>query len=276
MTGEYSEGYNTSELMIVAGSRQLRNDDIAIIGTGMPFLASQLAKEYHAPDMTIVVEGGQYDADPSHVPYTVGDACLTNGAGLTGMLPMASVLLDNEMDVGFIGGAQVDEYGNLNSTVIGDYDDPAVKLPGSGGASPIAAHCKRTVIIMPQERRRFVDEVDFLTSAGYLDGPGAREEAGLPDGGPAALVSDMGVYSFDDETRQMVLESHHPGISVEEIREAVQWDLNVADEVTETEPPTEEEVEFLRDLDQEGFFLRRQEFLDRLNDLGEGFLQGDS
>jgi glutaconate CoA-transferase subunit B len=274
LTGE-ADDYNTSELMIVAGSRQLRNDDLAIIGTGMPFLASQLAKEYHAPDMTIVVEGGQYDADPSHVPYTVGDACLTNGAGLTGMLQMSSVLLSNELDVGFIGGAQVDKYGNLNSTVIGDYEDPDVRLPGSGGASPIAAHCDRTIIMMPQERRRFVEELDFLTSPGYLEGPGSRESHDLPGDGPDALVSDMGVYSFDDDTREMVLESHHPGVTVEEIHEAVEWDLKEAEKVGETEPPTTEEVEFLRELDQEGFFLRRQEFLDRLNELGEGFLQGE-
>lgn len=272
---EYADDYDMAELMIVAGSRKLRNDDVAIIGTGLPFLSAQLAKENHAPDMTVVVEGGQYDAQPDHVPYTVGDAGLTNGAGMTNMFATSSTLLNNELDVGFIGGAQVDKYGNLNSTCIGDYDDPAVRLPGSGGASPIAAHCKRTVIIMPQERRRFVDEVDFLTSAGYLDGPGAREEAGLPGGGPEALVSDMGVYSFDDETKEMVLESHHPGVSVDEIREAVMWDLKVADEVTETELPTQEEVQFLRDLDKEGMFLNRQEFLGKLNEVGDEFIQGD-
>ena len=270
-----AEDYTTAELMIVAGSRQLRNDDLAIIGTGMPFLASQLAKEYHAPDMTIVVEGGQYDAHPAHVPYTVGDACLTPGAGMTGMVQMASVLLRNELDVGFIGGAQVDKYGNLNSTIIGDdYHNPAVRLPGSGGASPIAAHCKRTVIIMPQERRRFVEELDFLTSVGYLDGDGSREDAGLPPGGPAALVSDMGVYSFDD-TGEMVLESHHPGIPVDEVREAVEWDLQVADDVSETETPTEAEVAFLRELDEEGFFLRREEFLEKLTAKADNLLLGD-
>ena len=272
---DYTDDYETAELMIVAGSRQLRNDDLAIIGTGLPFLASQLAKEYHAPDMTIVVEGGQYDADPSHAPYTVGDACLTNGAGLTGMVPMASVLLNNELSVGFIGGAQVDKYGNLNSTVIGDYDDPAVRLPGSGGACPIAAHCDRTIIMMPQERRRFVDELDFHTSPGHLDGPGAREKAGLPGGGPEVLVSDMGVYSFDDDTREMTLESRHPGISVEEIREAVTWDLAVSDDVTVTERPTEEEVSFLRHIDSEGFFLNRQEFIGELVEAGDDLIQGE-
>ncbi|MHB9287705.1 CoA-transferase subunit beta [Halobacteriales archaeon Cl-PHB] len=267
--------YNMAELMIVAGSRQLRNDDLAIIGTGMPFLAAQLAKEYHAPDMTIVVEGGQYDANPSHVPYTVGDACLTPGAGMTGMLGMAGVLLRNELDVGFIGGAQVDKYGNLNSTVIGeDYHDPAVRLPGSGGASPIAAHCKRTIVMMPQERRRFVEDLDFLTSVGYLDGDGSREDAGLPPGGPAALVSDMGVYSFDD-TGEMVLESAHPGISVDEVREAVEWDLQVGDDVGTTSKPTESEVSFLRELDNEGFFLRRQEFLEELSSRADALLTDD-
>jgi glutaconate CoA-transferase subunit B len=270
-----AEDYNTAELMIVAGSRQLRNDDLAIIGTGMPFLAAQLAKEYQAPDMTIVVEGGQYDADPAHVPYTVGDACLTPGAGMTGMLQMAGTLLRNELDVGFIGGAQVDKYGNLNSTVIGDdYHDPAVRLPGSGGASPIAAHCKRTVIMMPQERRRFVEDLDFLTSPGYLDGDGSREAAGLPPGGPEVLVSDMGVYSFD-ESGEMVLETAHPGIDVDEVRAAVEWDLQVADDVGTTERPTAEEVGFLRDLDQEGFFLRREEFLGKLTEKADPLLTGD-
>lgn len=270
-----ADDYNMAELMIVAGSRQLRNDDLAIIGTGMPFLAAQLAKEYEAPDMTIVVEGGQYDADPAHVPYTVGDACLTPGAGMTGMLQMAGTLLRNELDVGFIGGAQVDRYGNLNSTVIGeDYHDPAVRLPGSGGASPIAAHCKRTIIMMPQERRRFVENLDFLTSPGYLDGEGSREAAGLPPGGPAVLVSDMGVYSFD-ESGEMVLETAHPGIDVDEVREAVEWDLKVADDVGTTERPTAEEVAFLRDLDREGFFLRREEFLAKLTEKADPLLSGD-
>ena len=191
------------------------------------------------------------------------------------MLPMASSLLNDELTVGFIGGAQVDKYGNLNSTVIGEYDDPAVRLPGSGGASPIAAHCDRTIIMMPQERRRFVDDLDFLTSPGYLDGPGTRGELGLPGGGPEVLVSDMGVYSFDDETREMVLESRHPGISVEEIREAVTWELSVSDDVTVTERPTEAEVEFLRRIDAEGFFLDRQRFIGELVDAGEALIQGD-
>lgn len=264
--------YNMAELMIVAGSRQLRNDDLAIIGTGMPFLAAQLAKESHAPDMTVVVEGGQYDADPAHVPYTVGDACLTPGAGMTGMFQMAGTLLRGELDVGFIGGAQVDRYGNLNSTVIGeDYHDPDVRLPGSGGASPIAAHCKRTVIMMPQERRRFVEDLDFLTSPGYLDGDGSREAAGLPPGGPEVLVSDMGVYTFD-ESGEMVLESHHPGVAVDEVRQAVEWDLQVADDLGSTERPTEAEVAFLRDLDREGFFLRREEFLSKLTEKADPLL----
>lgn len=272
--GDYTDDYELRELMVVCGSRELRDGDLAIIGTGLPFLASTLAKRSHAPNLTIVVEGGQYDADPSHVPYTVGDSALTPGAGQTDMFSVAGVLQRGELDVGFIGGAQVDKYGNLNSTVIGDYLNPKVRLPGSGGANPISSRCKRTIIIMPQEKRRFVEEVDFITSPGYLTGPGAREEAGLlPGSGPSVLVSDMGVFRFDEETKEMYLDSYHPRAFVEEIREEVSWDLEVSPDVEETEKPTEEEIEFLRQLDSEGVFLRKEEFLRRLAREEDKFLK---
>jgi glutaconate CoA-transferase subunit B len=231
----------------------------------MPFLAAMLAKRTHAPRLTIVIEGGQYDADPTHVPYTVGDSSLTPRAGQTNMLGVTGALQRCEMDVGFLGGAQIDRYGNLNSTVIGEYSNPKVRLPGSGGAAPIASLCKRTIILMPQEWRKFVEKVDFLTSPGYLTGPGAREEAGLPAGsGPSAVVSTMGLFRFGAKTKEMYLDTCHPGVTVDQIKENVSWNLKVSRNVRGTEEPTEEEIKILRQLDMEGVFLKKQEFLKRI------------
>jgi glutaconate CoA-transferase subunit B len=161
------------------------------------------------------------------------------------------------IDVGFVGGAQVDKFGNINSTVIGDYEKPKVRLPGSGGGCEIAGLSKRIVIITPHEKRRLIEKVDFITSPGFLNGADARERAGL-GGGPSAVITTMGVLRFDGETREMCLASYHPGLSVDQVKQNTGWDLKVSQEVTETEPPTVEEVGILRkDLDPQGIFLKR-------------------
>jgi len=161
--------------------------------------------------------------------------------------------------VGFLGGAQIDKYGNINSTVIGDYEQPKVRLPGSGGGCDIAALAKRVILIAPHEKRRFVEKVDFVTSPGYLDHPAARDELNLT-GGPSAVVTTMGVLRFDDASKEMYLDSHHPGVSVEQIKENTGWTLKVSPSVKETEPPTEDQVAMLREkIDPEGYYLKREQ-----------------
>jgi glutaconate CoA-transferase subunit B len=160
------------------------------------------------------------------------------------------------VDVGYIGGAQIDKFGNLNTTVIGDYRNPKVRLPGSGGANDIGSLAKRTIIMMKQDRLKFVQKLDYVTTPGYIDGPGGRERAGLPRGGPACVISDMGVYRFDPQTKEMFLESYHPGLAVEETRKNTSWDLAVSPHVRVTKPPTKRELQVLRTkCDPEGIFL---------------------
>ena len=260
---KYSEDYTLIELMTVCGARELKDGEMVFVGTGMPFLAAMLAKRTHAPHLKFLCEGGQYDADPTHVPYSVGDPVLTPRAAQTGMIVVTFTLARGEVDVGFISGAQIDKYGNVNSTVIGDYFHPKVRLPGSGGANPIGSFCKRTVIIMLQEKRRFVEKLDFMTTPGYLTGLGAREETGLRSGGPVAVVSTMGTFRFDPLTKEMYLDTYYPGVTVDQIKENVSWDLKVSQTVHETEKPTVEEIKILRELDPEGIFLRREELLKR-------------
>lgn len=260
----YSDDYTLIELMTVCGARELKNGELVFVGTGMPFLSAMLAKKTHAPKLKYLCEGGQYDANPTHVPYSVGDPVLTPKAAQTGMFVVTFTLSRGEVDVGFISGAQVDKFGNVNSTVIGDYLHPKVRLPGSGGANPIGSFCKRTIIIMIQEKRRFVEKVDFITTPGYLSGPGAREKVGLPPGGPMAVISTMGVFRFDPLAKEMYLDTYHPGITIKQIKENVGWDLKVHPNVHETEKPTEDEIKILRQLDSEGVFLKREELFQKL------------
>jgi acyl CoA:acetate/3-ketoacid CoA transferase beta subunit len=161
------------------------------------------------------------------------------------------------LDYGFLGGAQIDKYGNLNTTYIGGtWDLPKVRLPGSGGANDVGSNCRHTIIIMRQEAHKFVDRVTFITTPGYLDGPGARERAGLPaDSGPIKVISQLGVYGFDDETKLMKLESIHPGVTIDQIRDSTSFDLEIPDEVPETVPPTPQGVALLRELDPTGMAI---------------------
>ena len=259
MAKQYAKDYSTAELMVTRAAKEIGDGEIVFVGTGLPMIASMLAKYTHAPDSVIVFEAGTVDSALLHLPASVGDSRCVHGASTCrGLFDIfATVLQRGFIDVGFLGGAQVDRYGNLNSTVIGDYHRPHVRLPGSGGAGDIACLSKRTVVIMLHERRRFPEQVDYLTSPGWVDGRGGRERAGLIRGGPVSVITNLGVMQFDEGTREMFLASHHPSISVEQVLENTGFELD-ASSVAETEPPTVEEISLLRDtIDPEGLFLRR-------------------
>lgn len=254
---EPADDYDPAELMVATAARELRNGESVFVGLGLPSVASTLAKRTHAPDIRMVYESGIVGANPTEdVPYAIAAPELVRGA--TSTVPMLEVfdtyLQGRRLDVGFLGGAQVDRHGNINSTVIGDYEDPDVRLPGSGGACEIACNVPRTLIVMPHERRRFPEEVDFLTSPGYVDGREGRADLGLP-GGPEAIISDKAVMRFD-ETGEAYVDQLHPGVEREQVQAATGWDLQFADDVGETRPPSRTAVRLIREeLDPEDVHL---------------------
>ena len=249
-----------SEIMTAAAAREIQDGDVVFVGIGLPNLAINLAQRTHAPNVQMVYEAGVYGARPSRVPVSIGDPCLVTGA--IQVLSMTETFLyylqGGRIDVGFLGAAQVDRFGNLNTTIIGsDYQRPRVRLPGSGGASEIAWHAKKTVVILSQDKKKFPEKVDFITSAGHLEGGDSRARLGAPGGGPERVITDLGVYGFHPESREMMLEKLHPGVSLEEVRANVGWPLRVAETLETTPLPAEEELRLLRtELDPAGNYLR--------------------
>ncbi len=252
--------YTNAELMVVAAARELTDDDTVLVGIGIPNLACNVAKRTHAPNLRMVYESGTVGSNPSSPPLSIGDPNLVTGA--LAVQPMIEgfeyYLQAGRLDVGFLGGAQIDKYGNINSTVIGDYEDPIVRLPGSGGACEIAGHVDRTLVVTPHSERRFPEEVDFVTSPGYVGGREGRRELGL-DGGPEAIVTDLAVCRFDD-TGELFVDSLHPGSTRAEVREKTGWEVAFADDLTETPTPTDEELRLIREeLDPQGLYTNRGE-----------------
>ena len=246
-----SQEYIKPELMACCGAREIRDNDIVIVGTGFPTMSANIAKETHAPNVILMQESGVIDARPERPALSVGDPCLNPGAAMIGGLLeiMGMCLQAGWVDVGFLSGSQVDKFGNINTTVIGDYHKPKSRLPGSGGANPIGSLAKRTLIIALHDKRRLAGKVDFITTPGYIDGPGARRKWGLPSGtGPECIITNKAVLRFDPESREAFLSSFHPGSSIEEILENTPWDLKVAEDVHETEPPTAEELKAIREV----------------------------
>ncbi|EFW91024.1 coenzyme A transferase [Haladaptatus paucihalophilus DX253] len=244
--------YTDTELMITRAALELRNDDTVLVGVGVPNLACNLAKRTHAPDLQMIYESGTVDSNPDALPLSIGDPVLATGA--RSIVPMyegfSRYLQSGRIDVGFLGGAQIDKRGNINSTVIGDYDDPKVRLPGSGGACEISSNAHRTLIITPHQKRRFPEEVDFITSPGYVEG---REEMGLR-GGPEAVITDKAVMKFDDNG-EMYVDTLHVGVTRDEVQEATGWEVQFADDVTETPTPDDEEIRLIREkLDPDGIY----------------------
>jgi glutaconate CoA-transferase, subunit B len=251
--------YSSAELMIINAARLLRDGDVVFVGVGQPNLACNLAKRTHALDLVMIYEAGVIGAEPARLPLSIGDPTLVSGAlSVVSMYDIfANYLQRGNVDVGFLGGAQIDRYGNINATIVGtDYEHPKVRLPGSGGAQEIAAWANRCYIMTPHQKRRFPEKVDFLTSAGYLDGQGGREKAGLRGKGPIGVVTDIG-FMEPDEHGELMLTALHPGKTVEMAKENTGWPLKVADQLKITEPVTEHELKILREeLDPTGIYLK--------------------
>lgn len=247
----HDEQFTSDEMMTVAASRSLREGSACFVGIGLPSTAANLARRTHAPELVLVYESGTLGAKPDRLPLSIGDGALADTADSVVSVPeiFNYWLQPGRIDTGFLGGAQVDRYGNINTTVIGgDYDDPLVRLPGAGGAPEIAASCREVLIVMRQSTRSFVEQVDFVTSVGFGRGAGDRERLGLRGNGPAKVITDMGVLEPGPDTAELVLTQLSPGVEIEQAREATGWNLRVADRPVRQEPPTENELGVLRDL----------------------------
>lgn len=245
-----AETATTEETMIVNAARMLHGDQSCFVGIGLPSVAANLARETHAPDLFLIYESGCLGSKPTRLPLSIGDGDLALTA--TSVISVPEIfnywLQAGRIDVGFLGVAQIDRMANINTTVIGDYEDPKVRLPGAGGAPEIAASCGEVIVIVRHSRRTFVETVDFITSVGHGDGPGFREANGLIGKGPIAVVTDLGILRPDPETRELVLTDLHPGVTVEQVRDETGWDLTVAPQLETTAPPSDEELHLLRDL----------------------------
>jgi glutaconate CoA-transferase subunit B len=242
--------YTSSEMMTVAAARALTDDDICFVGIGLPSAACNLARLTHAPRLTLVYESGTLETKPNVLPLSIGDGELYETALTTVSVPemFQYWLQGGRISVGFLGGAQVDRFGNLNSTVVGDYARPRVRLPGSGGATEIATSCQRIFIIMRHTARAFVRQLDFLTSLGH--GPTGRErrQLGITTDGPTLIVTDLCTMRPDPETKEFVVASLHPGVTDAQVRQSTGWPVRFAEHVDTTAPPTDEELRVLRDL----------------------------
>jgi len=243
-------GYTRNEMMIVAAARQIKDGDIAIIGTGLPMAATSLAMNTHAPQLAYVVETGIGDMSPLHACLSVADTRLLGAAKpafVRNIMEALGFLVQRGFaDVGFLGGAQIDMYGNLNATSAGDYLKPKKRFPGSGGANPIASCAGRILTIIRHEKRRFVEKVDYITSPGFLQGGNSRWEAGLRGGGPDRVISDLGIMDFEADSKRMRVISLHPGVTREQIQEATGFELLFAPELDSTPPPSDMELSVLR------------------------------
>jgi glutaconate CoA-transferase subunit B len=253
-----SPAYNPNELLICTAARLIPDGTTAIIGTGIPMLAAALAQRMHAPNLVAIFEFGGTGAILQDLPRAVGGECTFHRAvAASGILDIVETAQRGFVEYGFIGGAQIDLYGNLNSTVIGDHDHPKVRLPGSGGANDFASHCWRTIAIMRHDRQRFTSKIDFITTPGYLGGPGGREAAGLTPGtGPYRVVTNLAVLGFHPESKRMMLLATQPGVTIEQIQENTGFELLVAEHVDANPPPTGEELRILRqEIDQERLYI---------------------
>jgi glutaconate CoA-transferase subunit B len=257
MEKKYTKEYTLTELMAVAAAREIQDKEIVFVGTGLPMIGAMLAQYTHAPKLVIIFQAGTADSRLAHLPMSVGDArVMRHASTAAGLFEIfATVLQAGHVDVGFLSGAQIDKFGNINATSIGDYNHPTVRFTGSGGSGDIACLAKRTVIIARHEKRRFPERVDYITSPGWIDGPDGREKAGLNCGGPSAIVTTMGILRFEDKTKKPYLASYHPGVKIQSVKENTGFELDTSKAV-ETEKPTEEEIHILQNIvDPERIFI---------------------
>ncbi len=252
--------YSESELLACVAARLLEDGKSVFVGTGLPMIAAMLAQRTHAPNLLIIFEAGGVGPQVPVLPISVGDSRTFHRAVMaSSMHDVMSACQAGYIDYGFLGAAAIDPYGNLNTTVFGDWERPKVRLPGSGGANDIGSFCWRLIYIMRhQSPRTFMAKLPFITTPGYLSGPGAREAAGLPSGGgPYRVITQLGVLGFDEETKRMKLLAVHPGVTPEQVQEATGFPLLMAEEIGETSPPTEEERRILREIDPTGMVIPR-------------------
>jgi acyl CoA:acetate/3-ketoacid CoA transferase beta subunit len=249
--------YNSTELLACAASHVLEDRKSVFVGTGLPMIAAMLAQRSHAPGLLIVFEAGGMGPIVPVLPISVGDSKTFHRAvAASSMHDVMSAGQTGHIDFGFLGAAQIDRFGNINTTVIGPHDRPKARLPGSGGANDVGSLCHHTIVVMRQDTKKFVEKVDFLTTPGYLSGPGARERAGLPSGsGPYRVITQLGIYGFDDKTKEMTLISLHPGATIEDAAANSGFQLKVASKVATTPEPTARELRHLRDIDPVGMVI---------------------
>lgn len=230
----------------------LEDKVVCFVGIGLPSAACNLARLTHAPNAVLIYESGTIETKPDVLPLSIGDGELADTA--SHVIPVPEVfkywLQAGKVDIGFLGGAQIDKFGNINSTVIGNYNNPKVRLPGAGGAPEIASNAKQTLVVMRHSKRAFVDKVDFITSAGYLNGGTERDELGIRGEGPVVIITDLGILKPNPDTKEFYLESIHPGVTVEEVQEHTGWDLKIAEDLKTTPEPSTEYLEVLRDLNE--------------------------
>jgi glutaconate CoA-transferase subunit B len=253
--------FTKSEMMIVAAARELADQRVCFVGVGLPNIAVNLAQRTVAPDIELVYEAGVFGARPARLPLSIGDPTIVTGAtAATSMFELFAFYLQGGLiDVGFLGAAQIDRFGNINTTVIGDYDAPTTRLPGSGGACEIAINARHVFVIMRQTRRSFVERIDFRTSPGNAAGAEdvrRRSEQRWLGKGPSVVVTDLGIYRFGDDG-EMRLESLHPGATIEQVRETIGWDVELASPIATTQEPTERELQLIRvELDPGGAYTK--------------------
>ncbi|HEX7736732.1 MAG TPA: CoA-transferase [Ktedonobacteraceae bacterium] len=258
---QIAASYSSSEMMIVTAARALAGVRGVFVGVGLPNIACNLARHTVAPELELIYESGVYGARPARLPLSIGDPTLVTGA--TSVVSMADLfglyLQRGLVEVALLGGAQIDRYGNLNTSVIGSYNAPKTRLPGSGGACEIASNAQRCYYIMYLKRRAFVEKLDFMTSPGYLTGGDSRRRQGIPGQGPQLVITDKALFNFDNPEREMQLVSLHPGVTLEEVEDAVAWKLKRAATIAETPAPTAEELHQIRaELDPTGMYSKSQ------------------
>jgi glutaconate CoA-transferase, subunit B len=249
--------YTDSEMMIAVAARMLKGSRTVFVGVGLPNIACNLARHTVAPNMELIYESGVYGARPERLPLSIGDPTLVSGAvSVVSMADLFGLYLQRGLvEVALLGGAQIDRYGNLNTTVIGEYVKPKTRLPGSGGACEIAINAQRTFMIMRLKRRAFVDKLDFRTSPGHLTGGDSRVRLGLPGGGPELVITDRAILNFDNPQREMQLSELYPGTTAKDVQAEVGWPLRLAATIGETAAPTAEELRLIRDeVDPQGMY----------------------
>ncbi|HEX3247579.1 MAG TPA: CoA-transferase [Chloroflexota bacterium] len=252
--------YTPAEMMAAVASRELRDGEVVFVGIGLPNLACNLARATHAPNLVLIYESGAVGAIPERLPVSIGDPALVTGSLMVSSMAdvFQNLLQNGRIEVGFLGGAQIDRYGNINTTVVGDYVAPSVRLPGSGGAAEIAIHARRTVVISRLDRRAFPKQVDFITSPGHRIGGRTRRELGMPGAGPTKVVTDKAVLEVNPLTGELELAALYPGIEVAQVAAGIGWELQCRERLAELASPTERELHLLRQvLDPRRLYLKQ-------------------